>query len=210
MSLLALELSQQDGSLALVLPDGQTVERSWTSDRSRPQQLFTELGDVLKAHRVTPADIRTIAVGRGPGNFSGLRTAITTAQAFARPHGATVYAVSSGAALARALIAQHGAPVVVFGDARRDSVWFATFEDVNVNATWRTSKLADFLAQIPHEGILASSDWPRLENILTGRFVGRKIDAKPTAKQVAELVAERISRGVPTENVAPIYMHPPV
>ena len=210
MSLLALELSQQEGSLALVLPDGQTVERSWTSDRSRPQQLFTELADVLKTHRITPADIRTIAVGRGPGNFSGLRTAITTAQAFARPHGATVYAVSSGAALARALIAQHGAPVVVLGDARRDSVWFAIFEDAHVNATWRTSSIADFVPQLPREGVLASSDWPRLENILTGMYVGRKIDAKPTAKQVAELALARLQAGISTEIVEPIYMHPAV
>ena len=71
--------------------------------------------------------IATIAVGRGPGSFTGLRIAISTARAISQARRIPVAGVDSTAALAAGLgeRAGEGRPVVGIVDARRGEVFAA-------------------------------------------------------------------------------------
>ncbi len=71
--------------------------------------------------------IATIAVGRGPGSFTGLRIAISTARAISQARGIPVAGVDSTAALAAGLRerAAEGRTVVGIVDARRGEVFAA-------------------------------------------------------------------------------------
>ena len=71
--------------------------------------------------------IATIAVGRGPGSFTGLRIAISTARAISQARRIPVAGVDSTAALAAGLRerAGDGRPVVGIVDARRGEVFAA-------------------------------------------------------------------------------------
>ncbi len=71
--------------------------------------------------------IATMAVGRGPGSFTGLRIAISTARAISQARRIPVAGVDSTAALAAGLRerAGEGRPVVGIVDARRGEVFAA-------------------------------------------------------------------------------------
>ena len=71
--------------------------------------------------------IATMAVGRGPGSFTGLRIAISTARAISQARRIPVAGVDSTAALAAGLRerAGEGRPVIGIVDARRGEVFAA-------------------------------------------------------------------------------------
>jgi tRNA threonylcarbamoyladenosine biosynthesis protein TsaB len=74
-------------------------------------------------------DLEAIAVGVGPGTFTGLRIGIATARALAHARGIAVRPVSSLAALADPLDASR--PRLPLIDARRGELFAALYDDGN-------------------------------------------------------------------------------
>ncbi|MGZ4268994.1 MAG: tRNA (adenosine(37)-N6)-threonylcarbamoyltransferase complex dimerization subunit type 1 TsaB [Solirubrobacteraceae bacterium] len=72
------------------------------------------------------AAVERIAVGVGPGTFTGLRIGIATARALAQASGAALAGVSTLRALAAA--AAHDGPVLAVLDARRGEAFAAAWE----------------------------------------------------------------------------------
>jgi tRNA threonylcarbamoyladenosine biosynthesis protein TsaB len=70
-------------------------------------------------------DIDAVAVGVGPGTFTGLRIGVATARALAHGSGATLHPVSSLAALAAPVDAPQALPLI---DAKRGELFGALFE----------------------------------------------------------------------------------
>jgi tRNA threonylcarbamoyladenosine biosynthesis protein TsaB len=94
-------------------------------------RLMALIVDVLGAAGVTWADVDRIAVGVGPGTFTGLRIGVATAHALARARDTELVGVSTLHALARGAaadgLADHGGVVAVI-DARRGEVFAAGWE----------------------------------------------------------------------------------
>ena len=92
--------------------------------------------DVLAAARASARDLSALAVGTGPGSFSGIRAALALALGIAVPGGLPVYGVLSAAAAVRAWRARNpDAPrAVLLGDARRGHVW--KFAEPASEAAW--------------------------------------------------------------------------
>lgn len=73
-------------------------------------------------------ELERIAVGVGPGTFTGLRIGIATAQALARARGLPLVGVSTLAAVALPALAQYpGASVLAVLDARRGEAFAAGY-----------------------------------------------------------------------------------
>jgi tRNA threonylcarbamoyladenosine biosynthesis protein TsaB len=84
----------------------------------------------LRHEGLAPADVGLLAVGVGPGSFTGIRTAIATARAIAWSTGAPMVGVSSLAALVAAFPATpspRGALLAPVLDARKGDVYAALY-----------------------------------------------------------------------------------
>ena len=75
------------------------------------------------------SQVERIAVGIGPGGFTGLRHGIATARALAQGRGLPLAGVSSLRALALGAEARPGTPVYAVIDARRGEVFAAAWRD---------------------------------------------------------------------------------
>ena len=219
MIVLAIDCSSPVCSLALTRGETVLGTRAWDADGRSRQQLFPHLESLLRDAGVTVAALDLIAVGRGPGNFSGLRSSMAAAQAMALPDGKPVLAVSSGRIVAASAFAREPArqQVKVIGDARRGTLWQADFlrpaeGGVVAAAAWSLATADELQASTTPGTLCVSSDvtrirevYPRLaEALLPGESL------LPSAALLAGLARRERELAMPSESFAPVYMHPAV
>jgi tRNA threonylcarbamoyladenosine biosynthesis protein TsaB len=149
--LLALDTATERMVVAVV-----AGERQWLGDEAggalASQRLLPLLFDLLDRAGLTLGELDAVAFGRGPGAFTGLRTACSVAQGLAFGAGLPVLALDSLALVAEDAFARHGATqrVWVAMDARMDEVYAAAYRRVegdwlveHAPALWPVAALAD-------------------------------------------------------------------
>ncbi len=219
IQVLGIELSSPRGSVAL-LRDGEIAgEIAWDEAPRDSRRAFDALTKLLCDLGTTAADVDLFAAGRGPGNYSGMRVALTIATTLAMPGGRPVHAVDSGAVLADAVLQETAADdILIAGDARRGRCWHAAFRRAQDGtavavAPWALCDAAGLAARVPPAGIGATSDWPRLSASSSlpgpgGVWLERSV--YPSAVFTARRAYHRWRRGEPSEPLSPLYLHPPV
>ena len=131
MTLLGLDTSTPAASACVLGDGGETFEVTPPADRlCRPPAHATELmpavADVMERAGVDWDDLDAIAVGVGPGTFTGLRIGIATARALATAADLPLRPVSSLAALATGIGDPFSLGLI---DARRGEVFAALFQE---------------------------------------------------------------------------------
>ncbi|HTE62540.1 MAG TPA: tRNA (adenosine(37)-N6)-threonylcarbamoyltransferase complex dimerization subunit type 1 TsaB [Solirubrobacteraceae bacterium] len=125
MILVAMDTATPSTVAGVLLPDGRVVEaRDDPPEGSRGQhasRLLLLVERALAEGGVTWEDVERIAVGVGPGGFTGLRIGIATARALAQARGLPLVPVSSLAALAAGAAPAPAVAAVL--DARRGEVF---------------------------------------------------------------------------------------
>lgn len=138
MILLAMDTSTS--AITVAVHDGSRVlaERSMLDARAHTEHLAPLLTEVLSAAGLTPGDVTDVAVGVGPGPFTGLRVGLVTARTFAFARGVPCHGVVSLDALAHAAVVDGSrsgtAELVVATDARRKEVYLARYAVVGARA----------------------------------------------------------------------------
>jgi tRNA threonylcarbamoyladenosine biosynthesis protein TsaB len=126
---LAFDTATPATAVAVWAPDGPAVERRddpGPGERPRHAERLLALAEAALADAgATWADVERLAVGIGPGGFTGLRLGVATARALAQGRGLPVVGVSSLEALAEPVAAPTVAAVI---DARRGEVFAAAWE----------------------------------------------------------------------------------
>lgn len=126
---LALETSSRRGSVALYA--GEVVaEASHEIPNAHGEQLGRLIDDCLGAAGWSKSQIDRLAVGIGPGSFTGLRVGIALAQGMALGLDRPLVGISSLVALARSPLAASAtahAPKAALLDARRDEIFAQLF-----------------------------------------------------------------------------------
>jgi tRNA threonylcarbamoyladenosine biosynthesis protein TsaB len=122
------------------------------------QRLLTLIHELLEQSGAGWEAIDRIAVGRGPGTFTGLRIGIATAQALATASGAALVGVSTLMSLERAALARLAAPrpVLAVIDARRGEAFVAG--DGLSPSVLRPEALGDVAGKRASNGVMAVGD----------------------------------------------------
>ncbi|MEF3303533.1 tRNA (adenosine(37)-N6)-threonylcarbamoyltransferase complex dimerization subunit type 1 TsaB [Paenibacillus sp. GYB003] len=142
--LLAVDTSTRVLTVAISDEGRIAAERRSETERNHSIKLLPEIDDMLREAGMTPADLDAVAVGTGPGSYTGVRIAVTVAKTFAWALGIPVVGVSGLEALALgdAHTLEMGAKppaeavwYVPLLDARRKQAYCAVYE--SGPAGWR-------------------------------------------------------------------------
>ena len=159
------------------------------------------------------AQVRAIAVGVGPGTFTGLRIGVATARALAQGLGVPLHPVSSLEALAAGLAgtAEPGRPLLPLIDAKRRQVFASLYDaDDPLEHEWGPLALDGeaLLARVGQltQAPLAAGDWA-LESRSTLEAAG--IDVPEPESGLHAVSAVQICRlGLEHDPVAPQAVNP--
>ncbi len=214
--LLAVDTATEICGVAMMV-DGETqqeiaIRRGTTHTR----HVMGAVDEVLRACRLTPAQIDAFAVTRGPGSFTGLRIGISTVKGLAAAMEKPLVGVSSLAALARQ--ADGDTPLICsLLDARRHEVYWCIYrrepreiQPVVEERVGRAEGIVPYIddrCQFIGNGIRVSRDL--LEPLLRGRAcwtAGDRNDLRPSV--VARMGWETLRNGGPSEGdtFAPVYL----
>ena len=133
MRVLALDTSTPTTTCALLEEDGTVV---WEAAHGPPQKA----GDILPAALGDLAAASAIAVGLGPGSFTGLRVGLAAAKAIAFARKLPIAGCSS----LQALALEHRGVVHAATEARKNEIFVQTFRDGRPEAPVQVIMARDF------------------------------------------------------------------
>lgn len=126
MNLLAIDTSTASASVALVLTDGTVVVASLDPNQKHGRNLIPAIRDVLNRVGIKSSDLTGIAVGVGPGSYTGLRIGVTAAKTLAYSARVPLVALNSLEVVARNA-PQDVLAISVVSDAQRGDVYVSDF-----------------------------------------------------------------------------------
>jgi tRNA threonylcarbamoyladenosine biosynthesis protein TsaB len=197
--------------VTVALHDGQDVVVELRSDRpmKHGEQLAPLIARALEAAGIVRQDLTAIAVGVGPGPFTGLRVGLVTARTLAFVLDLPVYGVCSLDVLAveAADTARSAAPAapaapgefLVATDARRKEVYVARYDEAGV-------RLAGPVVERP--AALATDDWVVGEGaaMYPEAFPNHGGPTAPSAGWLARVVSDERAELLDPE---PLYLRRP-
>lgn len=214
MNLIAFETSTEACSVALWC-DGEVLERFEVAPRRHAELALPWAQALLAEAGMARSQLDAVAVGRGPGAFTGVRLGIALAQGIALALDLPMLPVSTLAALA--MRAPAPGKVLAAIDARMGEVYVAAFERTaaGVEPLGPEAVLAPDAVQLPvgdgpWQGV--GTGFGAMEGVLQSRLgaVLSSVDAGalPGAGDLARLAALAWARGeqVPPELVEPAYL----
>jgi tRNA threonylcarbamoyladenosine biosynthesis protein TsaB len=216
MNLLAIETATEACSVALI--HGQDIiARSEIAPR-RHTELVLPMADALLAEAgIGRHALDAIAVGRGPGAFTGVRLGVSLAQGMALALDLPVITISSLAALALEAPEDEGAAILAVIDARMGEIYAACYRrDDNGGLIAlddeRVCRAESLVLPDASSWQVVGTGWATYSTVLSERFTGvlRSADGAryPQASHVAELAMREFKAGrvQAPEHALPVYL----
>jgi len=206
---LILGIDTATSAIAVGLHDGTDVVATGEriDPRGHTEHLAPLIREVLASAGLTPRDLTDIAVGTGPGPFTGLRVGLVTAVTMGHVLGIPVHGVCSLDALAENASWLMEGDLVVATDARRKEVYWARYAAADLTARRLTEPAVARPAELPAEvrALPTVGRGPELYPELFSNPVG-PLDVDAGA--LLRLAARRMAAGDPMP-VEPLYLRRP-
>lgn len=193
MMILALEFSSTRRSVALAR-DGSVLAEAVAQTEGRGTDAFGLIEQVLRKAEVSRDAVEVIAIGLGPGSYTGIRAAIAVAQGWQLARGVKLLGISSMESLALQAQTEGMTGLVdLVVDAQRGEFYLSR---------WEISR--DARQELVPLKIVSRSEFAGQKDVAcAGPEMGRKL--YPSAATVAQLAAGRADF-VSGEKLEPIYL----
>jgi len=194
----AVTVAVHDGS-------GVIAHESAVDARRHGELLAPSIARVLATAGAQPGDLTALAVGTGPGPYTGLRVGLVTARVLGSALCIPVDGVCTlDIIAAEARHSAAGREFIVATDARRREVYWARYGA----AAERLSGPDVSLPALVPAGYPIAGEGPRLHAELAAAdgIIGPRY---PSAAQLAELAADHLARGVPAGPAEARYLRRP-
>jgi tRNA threonylcarbamoyladenosine biosynthesis protein TsaB len=209
VNLLAFDTSTEILRVAVHAAHGPSARHEAQGGAHASTSLIPTIQALLARCGLTLSQLDAIAFGRGPGSFTGLRTACSVAQGLA--FGAAVPVLGVETLLAVAEDARHrsgASRVVAMLDARMNEVYAARY--VHEDGAWRREGP---ITLGPPEQVPLAPGWTAAGNVF-GEYGERmaaaapRIEAAPTADALLRLAPGLLAAGQaqPAAGATPLYI----
>ena len=210
---LAFDTSTEVLSIALGAP-GLMDTRTLAGGAQASASLIPTAMEMLAQSGLALAQLDAIVFGRGPGSFTGLRTACAVAQGLAFGAGIAVLPVDTLLAVAEEARVQAGVgeqPVTVLAllDARMDEVYSAAYDwdgqRWSVRSTLQVGAPQNIALPDAPRVLLAGNAFDAYGERLPG---GERIETLPSATALIRLAPalQAAGQAVPAEQAMPLYI----
>ncbi len=219
MKILAIETSTITGGAAIVEDHKLLAEGRLSLKAIHSERLMGLIDFLLKAIKMTIYDMDYLAVGVGPGSFTGLRVGIATVKGLAYGTGKLVAPVSSLEAFAANIPFAQDCLICPMLDAKRHEIYVALYRQgdsgLETVLTERAARLADIVAYIDRKTLFIGDGAvvyrSKIEEALGERATFLTGTAMyPSAANVAFLAMRNIQTGniVNALELSPQYLRP--
>lgn len=172
MLILGIDTSTDFLALSLLENNKIKAEYNLSLKRQHSEKLLPLMAELFKTFELSVKDLDAVAVATGPGSFTGLRIAITTAKMIGRIFAIPVKGISTLEIMAAGQSANYILPML---DARRNRVYYSFYsrklndfqteveKNFNLKEIYKASsieidKLAELLSDYKDEEILLLGD----------------------------------------------------
>lgn len=184
--LLVIDTSTSVMSIALMDGEHLLRESNETVDRSHSNKLIPAIHDLISSQGISMQDIDGIAVGRGPGSYTGVRIGVTAAKTLAWSLRIPLIAVSSLEALAYGALNKkidHDKQwIIPIMDARRSQVYTGLYaadqQHWSCSIMDRIQLIEDWIGQLAAHGEALDDKQQPHEIYMVGETVGIRENAK--------------------------------
>jgi tRNA threonylcarbamoyl adenosine modification protein YeaZ len=208
---LLLALDTATPAVTVALHDGERVlaEVSEVDARRHAELLAPGIAAVLADVGATTRDLTAVAVGTGPGPFTGLRVGLVTARTLGATlqvpvHGVCTLDVLASQAVADGAVAD--GELVVATDARRREVYWARYAAGSAVPQRITQPAVALPADVPVGSLPVVGRGADLYPESLGARVG---PVDPSAGALAALVVRLLAAGADLSDTTPLYLRRP-
>jgi tRNA threonylcarbamoyladenosine biosynthesis protein TsaB len=212
VNVLGIDTSTDASTACVLREDGEHFEiATGPGSRAHARELMPAVTGVMQRSGLDWDDLQAIAVGIGPGAYTGLRIGIATSRALAQATGLELRPVSSLAALAKGIPDELALPLI---DARRGELFAALYERGEERWPALAAAPEAVAERVNTEGIsplAAGNGSVRFRGVLEAAGIRVEADGS-RAHEVRALHVCELAAGVspvPPEAVLPDYLRLP-